>query len=310
MTETNISESADGIGSGAAVVLLSAGLFALNTPFAAYFYGYGGDPLIVMLARNAAAALITGGLAFMVGQSMRLDTKKLKVFAFLAFGQFLQGACYLGSVAFIPVSLAALIFFTWPLMVALAAPIAGDGRPSPKAFAFFGLAFLGLALALGPDIHSLDIRGIVLAVGGAIGVTLYLVFGRKALRDTPMLPLATYTNIGAMIFSGITWFILAGDLSWTAAPDRDQALLVLLLICGVYSFGILTQVWALKRTPAPLVGLLYNLEPVLSIIAAALLLSERLNGQQMTGSAIVIASLIAFSLISKRKLKLPAKKPS
>ncbi len=293
----------DLIGTGAFVVFLSAGLFALNTPFAAYFYGYGGDPLVVMTVRNAVAATMTFGLAIMLGQSMRINFAQFKLYAFLAFGQFLQGACYLGSVAFIPVSLAALIFFTWPLLVALAAPIAGDGRPSGKAFLFFGGAFAGLALALGPDLDTLDIRGIALAILGAIGVTLYLVFGRKALRELPMLPLATYTNIGAMLLSALTWTVVGGSLDWIAADDAFDAMMVLALISAVYSLGILTQVWALKRTPAPVIGLLYNLEPVLSIIAAALLLNERMTMMQIIGGGLVLLSPLGYSILQSRAVQ-------
>lgn len=297
------------LGTGSAITLVAAVMFALNTPFAALFYSYGGDPLTVMTARTAVGGFAVLAICLVLRLPLGLTRKQAKLIGIIVVGQFFQGACYLGSVAFIPVSLAALIFFTWPIMVALAAPMAGDPRPSAKAFLLFGTAFAGLALALGPALDSLDWRGIALAVVGGLGVTVYVTLGRTALRELPALPLAAYMNLGTMMLSIIAWGLLSGNIDWIRDPKAGDATAILLTVCVVYSLGILMQLWALRRASAPVVALVFNLEPVLSIAAAAILLGETLTVGQMLGGAIVIASLIAFSLLGTTAKRHDATQP-
>ena len=90
---------------------------------------------------------------------------------------------YQGSVAFIPVSLAALVFYTFPLLVGA---VCGRGRTRShdrRQGAALLAAFLGLALALGPEFGALDWRGIALALLAAVGMGLTMTFGGAATRN-------------------------------------------------------------------------------------------------------------------------------
>jgi drug/metabolite transporter (DMT)-like permease len=85
------------------------------------------------------------------------------------------GYGYMASIAYIPVSLAALLFFTFPLLVGVFAAIAGQERMTILKTVALVVAFAGLALALGPSWASLDWRGVALALtASVVGALAYL----------------------------------------------------------------------------------------------------------------------------------------
>src|SRR3546814_9305247 len=94
-----------------------------------------------MLARGSAFALRPGALWPVAG---------------IALGQLGITIGYLSAVAYIPVSLAALVFYAYPVLVAGLLPLTGRGRVGWTAGLAFIAAFAGLALALAPSFTTLD----------------------------------------------------------------------------------------------------------------------------------------------------------
>src|SRR3546814_3423835 len=96
-----------------------------------------------MLARGSAFALRPGALWPVAG---------------IALGQLGITIGYLSAVAYIPVSLAALVFYAYPVLVAGLLPLTGRGGVGWTTAAAFLAAFAGLALALAPSFTTLDPR--------------------------------------------------------------------------------------------------------------------------------------------------------
>src|SRR3546814_14457321 len=75
----------------------------------------------------------------------------------------------MGSIFYIPASLAVLIFYTFPLLVAVGARWT-EGEPvGGTKLVGLAVAFAGLAIALGVELGDLDPRGIALAGMAAVG---------------------------------------------------------------------------------------------------------------------------------------------
>src|SRR3546814_12772606 len=76
----------------------------------------------------------------------------------------------MGSIFYIPASLAVLIFYTFPLLVAVGARWT-EGEPvGGTKLVGLAVAFAGLAIAPGVELGDLDTSGIVLAGRAAVGV--------------------------------------------------------------------------------------------------------------------------------------------
>jgi drug/metabolite transporter (DMT)-like permease len=75
-------------------------------------------------------------------------------------------------------------------------------------------------------------------------------------------------------------------------------------LAGVYTAAYLVQMLSLRFAPASTVAPFFNLEPVVTTGVAALLLGERLAVNQYAGGGMVLAALLASSLV-KNKAKTP-----
>ena len=272
---------------GASLIVLAAFGFALSTPLAPLVYGAGGTPAVVMVVRGVLITATIGTLFLWRGRRpppVAGDWPWLLVAATAFAG---QGLCYLASVAFIPVSLAALLFFTWPVAVAVIAPLLGAGRWSPLGMACVVAAFAGLTLALAPDFAALDRRGVLLALGGAAIMVVYVFAVRRLSAGADGITVTLIVAAGSTVVAGLatTW---RGD--WTL-PAGWPGWLALTVLSLAASAAMAAMVLGLARTPPGRAALLFNLEPVLSILLAAAVLGEVLTPTQYLGGLLAIGAV-------------------
>jgi drug/metabolite transporter (DMT)-like permease len=216
--------------------------------------------------------------------------------AWLPFAFLVMSIGYLGSVAYIPVSLAAIIFYLFPFYVAVLSSLLGRDPLTPGKGVALVAAFVGLALALGPGFDDLDWRGIAGALAAAAAFGTVIVFSGPIMRDQDIVAINWFTNLWMAILLG-GYLALAGGLAW---PDTDLGALG--LAGGTIFYIIGFSAWLLGLTMvAPIrAAILLNLEPLVSIGAAWLLLGERLSAAQGIGVALVIAAVMAVAVLGAR----------
>lgn len=282
---------------GIVFVVASATAFGFITPLSRLAYDTGATPLTVVALRTAAFVLVTGALLRFRGQPMRLSRPGFAATLWLAVTAFGMSVGYLSSVAFIPVSLAALIFYTNPLLTGVMAALAGRDRLSPGKTAALVAAFLGLALALGPSFEVLDWRGIAWALVAALSVALTSTFGGRVVERDPALTINFFTNLWLMPL-----VLLLGPLagSWAWPGSAGGALAAGGAVSG-YILGYTFWFMALARISGVRVAMMLNIEPVVTIAFAVAVMGERLSAVQYGGVVLTIGALIAFSLVSWRR---------
>lgn len=279
---------------GTSLVLVSATAFGLVTTQSRLAYDAGSNPLTMVLVRVSAFALVFGAVVLLAGRRLRLSRRELRGTIWLAGMFLLMSAGYLGSVAFIPVGLAALVFFTFPFIVAALSALTGrEPLTLPKVVALL-VAFIGLALALGPGLDGLDWRGIACALGAAVGFALAIAFGSKVVESTDIMVVNVYTNLWMSLALG-AFMLATGGI---ALPGTSLGLAAMggATLCYLVAYSC----WFLgvSRVSPVRVAALYNLEPIVTIAAAGLVLHERLAPLQLAGAALVIAAILAISLAS------------
>src|SRR5687768_1340564 len=124
--DPSVSRPAAGL--GLALTAFSAATFGFGTTFARLAYDGGSDPLTIVLLRTAVFVIAVGlGLA-LLRRLARLGRRPFVATLWMAVTLAVVALGYQGSVAYIPVGLAALIFYSFPLMVGLIAMAAGRDR--------------------------------------------------------------------------------------------------------------------------------------------------------------------------------------
>ncbi len=278
---------------GTWLVIISTFAIAVVPSFARLAYDGGSNTLTVITARSVVTVLLTWLLIALRGQSLRIGTKPMLI-------SLACGVCYavmlygfLGAVEFIPVNTVILIFFIHPLLVGLFAARLGDEAISMRMMLVLLAALGGLALAVGASFDQLNVTGVVLAAIAAITGALVIIGNGRAAKEAGSLAVVFYMALSAAITLVIA-FVFCGDLELPATATGWLGFAGVALGSTV---GTLAFFCAVPMIGAVRATMISNIEPLLGILFAVVLLGETLSALQMAGIATVLASIVAMELL-------------
>ena len=282
---------------GRPLALVSAASFGSITAIAAIAYAGGASPMTLVILRAGMAGLALAAWLKVTGR-LFVYPKELPTLLALALCNMGISVGVLGSVFFIPVSLAAMIFYTFPLIIAGANAALARRWPSRRESLFFLIAFLGLLLVIGPKFTTLDGRGIAFACLASLSATsMFLVAERRA-RHLDDMSVSCQTNLLGTFLLGTALLVI--DPSLYAWPGTPLSLGVTWAICGLYLIAMMAFFPAVRYAGSAKAALVFNAEPVVAVLGAVLILGEVLSPAQWLGGALVIGTLVASSLQGKR----------
>lgn len=289
---------------GIGFALFTSGLYGLNVPFVRIAFLNGIPPHEAVLFRGISMMVFSVMAVIVLREAVRLPRQAWPVIICLGISTGLVSLSYSSAVRFISVGLSSIIFYTYPLIILIASPI-GDRRPigwQRLVLAF--LAFAGLALALGPSLQQLDWRGIALALLASVGAAVHAYLGRHASRWMSDLTNIFWTHLILVPTVMVTAFVINGGIELTAFTGTSVTLLGVVAVatmCAAYIMGYMAHMRALRLAPAAITAPFFNLEPVVVVIIAAVLLGEKLDLNQYAGGALVIVALSLSSLVRDKK---------
>ncbi|MBT4934069.1 MAG: DMT family transporter [Rhodospirillaceae bacterium] len=293
--QTTTTQSTDTM--GRFLALGSATFLGLNTTLARLAYEGGSNPGTVVFLRISLTALAIGILIALTRRGFSLPRMAILPLIGVSASVVLQGTSYLSSVSYIPVGLAVLLFYTYPLMVAAASQFIDKQKIDRARLIAFGAAFIGIGMAVGPSFNVLDWRGIVLALMGGFGVMATFMFTSRALKYVKPTSVSFYSNVFAVPMMAVMMVMLGGF----EPPTTGMGIAGLTGVCVFYGLAILMLYAAIHSIGKTMTALLSNLEPLVSIIAAALILGETLTGIQYLGGLIVVISLVTGDWMARRR---------
>lgn len=266
-------------------LITACGLGAITTQ-AKVFYADGGNALTLMLARFLVSTLVFGLLLMIRRDRFRVDSRQR--LPLISLGVVWSGAMifYLLSVETISVSLAVLMLYFYPLLVLAYSIIKRQLKPSAGLIALFCIAFIGLYLALSGGRITVDFNGLLFAALASCGAAFTFICGaRVAPAMSPLLMTFWINAIGLMM-------IIPMMVDKLVLPTASEGIIALCLATVFYLVAILSQFEALARLPAARAAFLLNLEPVVSILLARMVLDESLSLVQTSGVILVISVVI------------------
>ena len=197
------------------------------------------------------------------------------------------------------VALVLAVYFSYPVLVAVASTVLGRERMTPVRAAALVIALGGLLVIvlgrMGPEAH-LSGLGLALAAVAATCQATYLVVSRNGFTRVPSTQAVTVILAGAAI---ATWAVaipvdgLSGKLTaWVMTPSAWMAI----LFAGAVGAG-LAKVWMLKgvrRVGGTRSSVLMLAEPVTGVLLAALLLAQPIGLPELLGGAgVLIGAVLA-----------------
>jgi drug/metabolite transporter (DMT)-like permease len=284
---------------GLLFALASASLYGFNIVYAriASFAGASGSAIVVY--RVFLMLVLVGIVAAVTRSSLKAAREERDTLLLLGVSTAFVGLCYLSSVAFIPVTVAAVVFYTFPILIVLASPLVEGTRLTPALLGVVALATLGVGLVVGPAFGDLDWRGLALAFAASIATAIQF-FAAARCRRTGVMAKTFWIHLLVLPTAALI-SLAAGQL----APPSALALapFAVAMTIGGYIIGFVLQFVALGRITAVAAGIIYCAEPVVAALSSALILNETLAPLQIAGGALVLAAIIANVLLEQRRLK-------
>jgi drug/metabolite transporter (DMT)-like permease len=183
-----------------------------------------------------------------------------------------------------------LICFLHPLLVGLVGGRLGEAQGLKRTMGGMLVAFAGLALAIGFSFDKLNMAGVALAGLSMIACAAVIVGSGHAAKQAGSLAVVFYMMLSAAVTLALlfplagTWALPAGHLGWLGL----SGVAIGATIGTLTFFAGLTLIGTVRAT------MLSNLEPVLGILFAMLVLGERIVALQGLGIALVIGAIVAL----------------
>ena len=216
-----------------------------------------------------------------------------------------NSATYFAGLETVPVSLAALIVYIYPALVAVLSLRVGQALTGIRAWAALGLALGGVALAVGsiPSSDEVGTAGLLLIATSPVIYAVWIVLAARLSGERR-------TAVGEATTSGLepaaasalmmsataaTYVVGAVVLGQPMLPSEvPGSVQPAMLAMGLVSTFIAIQTFyaGARRTGAAQASLLSTVEPIWTISLAALLLSESLTPVQLVGGALILGGVV------------------
>jgi drug/metabolite transporter (DMT)-like permease len=283
---------------GVGLLLLSALGFTFAMLFANMAYKDGIDVHTTNAARYSATSVLLFLFQKIRGKKLRLAPRERYTSLALGISVFMMGFGYLGATQFIPVSLACLLFYTFPVFVAVIARFTENESITAIRLLAIIIAFIGLGLAL--EVHSLtnlNWQGVAFGFLSSLGCTTFVIVSSLSMRTADPQAVNFHCLAAGTVFFAVFLFFTGGPtvvipysaLSKLAVSSLALAVAYMTLFTGLEIIGPVKT------------SMLLNVEPILTITLAAILLGERLGHIQFVGAAFVILGIILITGSSKKR---------
>jgi len=214
-----------------------------------------------------------------------------------AVGYATQSTLYFSALTRIDASLVALVLYTYPLLVTLAAAALGRDRLTPRRGVAVLAATGGTVLVLlGAGGVRFDGIGVGLAFGAAVMYTLYILVSDTVVNRLSPVVLTALVMTGAAGTLGAR-ALLTGGVDLRFGPAGWMWVVCIAVVSTV--FAMLAFFAGLARTGPATASILSTFEPVVTTALAALTLQEFLTPVQLLGGLLVLCSVAVVHLRSR-----------
>lgn len=296
---------------GIALAAASAFGYGSGPLFAKSVYGAGIDWLALLFWRFLIGGALVWAWTLLVrdNRAALRALPRRRALALLGLGVFFVGnaATYYASLQYVSASLAALIVYIYPALVAVLSIRWGHGLEGRRPWAALALVTFGVVLTIGGIETRADPLGLALVVASPIIYSVYIILAARLAGERRGETAASRTGgagaetrpavASALMITGT--FTIVAVLALAAGepvlPGQVPAGAWFGLL-GIATFSTALAITAFyaatARIGAAQTALVSTVEPVWTITLATLLFDERLGPLQLLGGALVIGGVV------------------
>ncbi len=272
-------------------------------------------PASMCAIRFLLAGALMLGICLVRGQSIRYSAKDLRHLAIVGILLLMGGNLTLSyAERYVPTGLAALLVAIVPLwFLVLDTLLIGHHRIAGRGLAGLGLGIVGTAVLLWPKLTATgaisrqELWYCLSLFGGSFSWALGSVLSKRWQAKASFSAAAWQVT-----FAGLANLCLAlvirdyTHLHWTA---RGVGAVLYLVVCGSL-IGYTAYIWLLAHVPTSKVSTYAYVNPVIAVFLGWLVLHESIDRYILSGSAIVVASVVLVTSAQVRNRRLSDEMPA
>jgi drug/metabolite transporter (DMT)-like permease len=295
---------------GLLLCLASAACFGAMGIFGKLAYAHGATVGTLLVIRFAVASLLLWAILVASGGLSRIRALSRSDLALAlglgAVGYSAQAGAYFAALQRINPGLLALLLYTFPAIVTVAAIRLGRERASRRTAAALTLTSAGLVLVLaGAGAGALDPIGTALGLTAAVVYATYILTADGVAARIGPIVLSTLVCTGATV-TLTTGSLLARDLKPGAVSAAGFGWLVAIAVVSTVA-AIVLFFAGLHRVGPTAASILSTFEPFVTVVLAGIAFGDTLSPPQLLGGLLILGGVIALNL---RRGQMPATAPA
>jgi drug/metabolite transporter (DMT)-like permease len=275
---------------GVACIVASAACFGSMALFARIAYASGADTTALLFLRFSIAAALTWALVAVRRPRLPGGRALAILVGMGAVGYAGQAFCYFTAVHLASAGLVALLLYLYPPMVALLSRLLLRQHLSRPQLLALALAFAGSALTIGEPGGGRPL-GIAAAILGALIYACYILAGSRLPTGlAPASASAVILTSAAAVYGGA---VAAGGARLPGSTAGWGAVLAIAVICTVLAVALFLA--GLERIGPVRASIYSTVEPVVTLLLAALFLGEAITLLRLVGGAMILGAVVLLA---------------
>lgn len=277
---------------GVIAVVLSAVSFGAMAIFARWAYADGADVVAVLFLRFLFGGLAMAAFMMITRRPWPRPAACLVLALMGGIIYVCQSYSFFAALQYATAGLVALLLYLYPFLVTVFGALIFKEPLGAKRLAAVMLAFLGTALALWGGLSG-SALGIAMGALSALLYSAYILIGSRVLKAEEPYGSATLVMLSAAGSFGVLAWITGPAFPQSAAGwGAVAAIAVFSTVVAMVGFFI-----GMRILGAADAATLSTLEPVVTIVLAAIFLGESLQPLQLVGAAVVLGAVVWLTRI-------------
>jgi drug/metabolite transporter (DMT)-like permease len=273
-----------------AYIALSALAFGAMAIFGKLAYAQGISAGDLLFLRFLMAAGVMSGWMLISRQPWPRGRSLVALALMGGVGYVGQAWCYFSSLAYASAGLTALLLYVFPAIVAVIHALLTRRMLSPVRAIALLLALIGTALTIGDNLHGTPL-GVIFGLAAALIYAIYIVVGERVTAGIGAIPAASVILLGSAASSSVV--SLVRGFSAPSTPAAWGAIIAIAMLSTVMAIAAFFA--GLSRLGAPDASTLSTLEPLATIVLAAIFLGEQISAIQMLGGATILCAVVLLA---------------
>ena len=271
---------------GILLISISAASFGTLAIIGRFAYADGMDVTTLLFLRFTIAAILMFAWMALRREPLPRGRVLLQLAGMGGLGYVGQSFCYMSAIQYASTGLVALLLYLYPVFVTVLTVIVQKKKITSRTILALVLATGGAALTANPEGGQLP--GILLAVSAALIYAVYIIVGTDVMKQVSSVQSSAVIFSSAAVVFGLMTLIRGAH--WPATQTGWLAVSGIALVATM--LPVATFLAGLKIVGATDASLLSTLEPVVTVILAAVVLSEPILPSMLIGGALILAAVV------------------